>query len=540
MVKQILFHDKAQHSLKKGIDTVAGAVKYTLGPKGRNIAIENRFSPPTVTHDGVTIAKEIELNDPFENMGAYLIKEAASKTNNSAGDGTTTATVLAQAIVTIGLKNLAAGANPMQLKKGFEKGTEAVVAYLHNMATPVAGKKEIVQLATISAADETIGQLIAEVIDRVGRDGIITVEESQGTSYETEYVEGMQIDRGYISPYFVTNTEKMEAAIENPSILITDKKISTLQDILPILEKITQQGHRDVVIIAEDIDGDALTTLVTNKLRGILNVLAVRAPSFGDRRKETLLDIATLTGGQVISEERGRRIERVSLADLGSARLVVAHKNDITIIEGGGKTDEIQERMRQLRTQLNSTTSDFDREKFQERLARLAGVVAIIKVGAGTELELKYRKTRVEDALAATRSAVEEGIVPGGGVALLNASESLDHLKLTGDAATALAILRQALEEPLRQIAINGGQNGSVAVDNVRRAQKEHNSKHYGYNVLTNHYEDMVESGIIDSAKVTRFALQYATSIAAMILTTEVLITDVPERIDPTPLTGKF
>ncbi len=540
MVKQILFHDKAQHSLKKGIDTVAGAVKYTLGPKGRNIAIENRFSPPTVTHDGVTIAKEIELNDPFENMGAYLIKEAASKTNNSAGDGTTTATVLAQAIVTIGLKNLAAGANPMQLKKGFEKGTEAVVAYLHNMATPVAGKKEIVQLATISAADETIGQLIAEVIDRVGRDGIITVEESQGTSYETEYVEGMQIDRGYISPYFVTNTEKMEAAIENPSILITDKKISTLQDILPILEKITQQGHRDVVIIAEDIDGDALTTLVTNKLRGILNVLAVRAPSFGDRRKETLLDIATLTGGQVISEERGRRIEHASLADLGSARLVVAHKNDITIIEGGGKTDEIQERMRQLRTQLNSTTSDFDREKLQERLARLAGVVAIIKVGAGTELELKYRKTRVEDALAATRSAVEEGIVPGGGVALLNASESLDHLKLTGDAATALAILRQALEEPLRQIAINGGQNGSVAVDNVRRAQKEHNSKHYGYNVLTNHYEDMVESGIIDSAKVTRFALQYATSIAAMILTTEVLITDVPERIDPTPLTGKF
>jgi len=350
----------------------------------------------------------------------------------------------------------------------------------------------------------------------------------------------MQIDRGYISPYFVTNAEKMEAAIENPSILITDKKISTLQDILPILEKITQQGHRDVVIIAEDIDGEALTTLVTNKLRGILNVLAVRAPSFGDRRKETLLDIATLTGGQVISEERGRRIERVSLADLGSARLVVAHKNDITIIEGGGKTDEIQERMRQLRTQLNSTTSDFDREKFQERLARLAGVVAIIKVGAGTELELKYRKTRVEDALAATRSAVEEGIVPGGGVALLNASESLDHLKLTGDAATALAILRQALEEPLRQIAINGGQNGSVAVDNVRRAQKEHNSKHYGYNVLTNHYEDMVESGIIDSAKVTRFALQYATSIAAMILTTEVLITDVPERIDPTPLTGKF
>lgn len=540
MVKQILFHDKAQHSLKKGIDTVAGAVKYTLGPKGRNIAIENRFSPPTVTHDGVTIAKEIELNDPFENMGAYLIKEAASRTNNSAGDGTTTATVLAQAIVTIGLKNLAAGANPMQLKKGFEKGTEAVVAYLHSLATPVAGQKEIAQLATISAADETIGQLIAEVIDRVGRDGIITVEESQGTSFETEYVEGMQIDRGYISPYFVTNAEKMEAAIENPSILITDKKISTLQDILPILEKITQQGHRDVVIIAEDIDGEALTTLVTNKLRGILNVLAVRAPSFGDRRKETLLDIATLTGGQVISEERGRRIERASLADLGSARLVVAHKNDITIIEGGGKTDEIQERMRQLRTQLNSTTSDFDREKFQERLARLAGVVAIIKVGAGTELELKYRKTRVEDALAATRSAVEEGIVPGGGVALLNASESLDHLKLTGDAATALAILRQALEEPLRQIAINGGQNGSVAVDNVRRAQKEHNSKHYGYNVLTNHYEDMVESGIIDSAKVTRFALQYATSIAAMILTTEVLITDVPERIDPTPLTGKF
>ncbi len=448
--------------------------------------------------------------------------------------------MLAQAIVTEGLKNLAAGANPMQLKHGIEKGAEAVVEYIRNISIPVESQKEIAQIAAISAADETIGQLIAEVMDKVGRDGVITVEESRGTNFEVEYVEGMQLDRGYISPYFVTDTAKMEVSIENPYILITDKKISAVQDMLPILEKITQQGKREIVMIAEDVDGEALATLVVNKLRGILNVLAIRGPAFGDRRKEVLRDIAVLTGGQVISEEMGRRLENATLADLGSARLVVAHKDDMTIIDGHGKPADIQARMRQLKAQLADTTSDYDREKLQERLAKLASGVALIKVGASTEIELKYRKTRVEDALSATRSSIEEGMVPGGGVALLNAVEALDTLHLTGDAATGVSILRRALEEPLRQIAINGGRDGAVVVDNVRRTQQEHNSKRYGYDVLTNQYVDMVEAGIIDPAKVTRSALQNAASIAAMILTTEVLITDAPEIIDPTPLTGQF
>jgi len=540
MVKRIAFHNNARRSLKNGIDVVADAVKYTLGPRGRNIAIEQRFGIPTVTHDGVTIAKEIDLDDPLENMGAQLMKEVANKTNSIAGDGTTTAIVLAQAIVTAGLKNLAAGANPMQIKHGLTIGTEAVIDHLRTMAIPVEGKKEIAQLATISAADETIGQLIADVMDRVGRDGVITVEESHSGHFEIEYVEGMQIDRGFVSPYFVTDTEKMEASLENPAILITDKKISIAQELVPILEKVMQQGRREIMIIAEDIDGDALTTLVTNKVRGILNVLAVRAPSFGDRRKETLLDIATLTGGQVISEEMGRHLTKAKLTDLGSARLVIAHKNDMTIIEGRGTPEDIQARMRQIRALLENTTSDFDREKLLERLARLAGGIAVIKVGADTEVELQYRKTRVEDALNATRAGVEEGIVPGGGVALFNAAVALDDIHLTGDAATGLNILRRALEEPLRQIAINGGQNGSVVVDNVLRAQQEHGSKQYGYNVLTQRYENMVEAGIIDPAKVTRSALQYATSIAALLLTTEVLITDVPAVIDPMPLTGQF
>jgi chaperonin GroEL len=533
MAKQLVFDESARRSLKKGIDLLAGSVKVTLGPKGRNVALDKKFGAPTVTHDGVTVAKEIQLEDPFENMGAQLLKEAATKTNDVAGDGTTTATVLAQSIVNEGIKNLAAGANPMQLKQGIDQGTTVIVEYIRSQAIPVEGKKEIAQIASISAADETIGDLIAEVMDKVGKDGVITVEESKGINFETDYVEGMQIDRGYISPYFVTNTEKMEAAIDDPYILITEKKISAIADILPLLEQLTQQGRRELVIIAEDVDGEALATLVVNKLRGILNILAVKAPGFGDRRKEMLRDIAVLTGGQVISEEMGRRLDNATMADLGQARRVVAHKDDTTIVEGRGHPAEIQGRIRQIKAQIEETTSDYDREKLQERLAKLSGGVALIKVGAGSEVELKYRKTRVEDALSATRAAVEEGVVAGGGVALLNAVQALDSVHLEGDAATGVHILRRALEEPMRQLAINGGQDGSVVVEGVRRAQKEHGNNHYGYNVLTDQYEDLVESGIIDPAKVTRSALQNATSIAAMILTTEALITDIPEKEKP-------
>jgi len=519
---------------------MAGAVKSTLGPKGRNVALDKKFGAPSVTHDGVTVAKEIQLEDPFENMGAQLLKEAATRTNDVAGDGTTTATVLAQAIVHEGLKNLAAGANPMQLKHGIDKGTEAIVEYIRSIAIPIEDKKEIAQIASISAADDQIGNLIADVMDRVGKEGVITVEASRGINFETEYVEGMQIDKGYISAYFVTNAEKMEASTENPYILITDKKISAVQDILPVVEKMVQQGRREVVIIAEDVDGEALATLVVNKLRGILNVLAVKAPGFGDRRKEMLRDIAVLTGGTVISEEMGRRLDSATLEDLGSARLVIAHKDDTTIVEGHGDTSEIQGRIRQIKAQIEETTSDYDREKLQERLAKLSGGVALIRVGAGSEVEQKYRQTRVEDALSATRAGVEEGMVPGGGVALLNAADALDKLHLTGDEATGVSILRRALEEPLRQLAINGGRDGSVVVDGVRRAQKEHNNDHYGYNVLDDQYEDMVESGIIDPAKVTRSALQNATSIAAMILTTEALITDLPEKERAAPAMPEY
>ena len=535
MAKQLVFDEEARRSLKKGIDTLAGAVKTTLGPKGRNVALDKKFGAPTVTHDGVTVAKEIQLEDAFENMGAQLLKEAATRTNDVAGDGTTTATVLAQAIVNEGLKNLAAGANPMQLKFGIDRGAEAIVEYLRSVAIPVEGKKEIAQIAAISAADEQIGELIADVMDRVGKDGVITVEASRGINFETEYVEGMQIDKGYLSSYFVTNSEKMEASIENPAILITDKKISAGQDILPIVEKIVQQGRREVVIIAEDVDGEALAILVVNKLRGILNVLAVKAPGFGDRRKEMLRDIAILTGGEVISEEMGRRLDSATLEDLGSARLVISHKDDTTIVEGRGDPADIQARISQIKAQIDDTTSDYDREKLQERLAKLSGGVALIRVGAGSEVEQKYRQTRVEDALSATRAGVEEGIVPGGGVALLNATEALDKLNLTGDAATGVHILRRALEEPLRQLAINGGRDGSVVAEGVRRAQKEHNNSLFGYNVLNDQYEDMVNAGIIDPAKVTRSALQNATSIAAMILTTEALITDLPEKEKAVP-----
>jgi chaperonin GroEL len=533
MAKQIEFNEQARRSLKKGIDILADAVKTTLGPKGRNVALDKKFGAPTVTHDGVTVAKEIQLEEPFENMGAQLLKEAATKTNDVAGDGTTTATVLAQAIVTEGLRNLAAGANPMLLKTGIDKGTQAVVDYIRSIAIPVEDKKEIAQVATISAADDQIGNLIADVMEHVGKDGVITVEESRGINFETEYVEGMQIDKGYISAYFVTNPEKMEATIENPYILITDKKISAVQDILPVIEKMVQQGKRDIVIIAEDVDGEALATLVVNKLRGILNVLAVKAPGFGDRRKEMLRDIAALTGGEVISEEMGRRLENATLADLGSARFVTSTKDATTIVEGKGETSDIQARIRQIKAQIEETTSDYDREKLQERLAKLSGGVAVIKVGAGTEVELKYRKTRVEDAVSATRAAIEEGIVPGGGVALLDATQALNNLNLTGDANTGVTILRRALEEPLRQLAINAGKDGSVVVEGVRRAQQEHNSNRYGFNVLDEKYEDMVQTGIIDPAKVTRSALQNASSIAAMILTTEALISDIPEKEKP-------
>jgi chaperonin GroEL len=533
MAKQLVFDEQARRSLKKGIDTLAGAVKTTLGPKGRNVALDKKFGAPTVTHDGVTVAKEISLEDPFENMGAQLLKEAATKTNDVAGDGTTTATVLAQAIVNEGLKNLAAGANPMQLRTGIEQGVEAIVEHIRKSATPVEGPKEIAQIATVSAADPQIGQLIADVMERVGRDGVITIEESRGINFETEFVEGMQLDKGYSSAYFVTNSDRMEAVIEDSYILITDKKISAVADILPVLEKLTQVGNRNIVIIAEDVDGEALATLVVNKLRGILNVLAIKAPGFGDRRKAMLQDIAILTGGQVLSEETGRRLENATLQDLGQARRVISKKDETTIVEGKGDPKDIQARIKQIRTEIDNTTSDYDKEKLQERLAKLSGGVGLIKVGAGTEVELKFRKTRVEDAVSATRAAVEEGFVPGGGVALLNAVDALDKVEATGDAATGVQILRRALEEPLRTIAANAGQDGAVIVEAVRRAQKEKKDKNIGFNVLDNKAENMVEAGVIDAAKVTRSALENAASIAAMILTTEALITDLPEKEKP-------
>jgi chaperonin GroEL len=536
MAKQILFDEDARRALKRGIDTLAEAVIVTLGPKGRNVALDKQFGAPTVINDGVTIARDIELEDPFENMGAQLLKEAAIRTNDVAGDGTTTATLLAQAIVTEGLKNLAAGANPMQLKQGIEQGAEAVVQSIRAQAIPVTGRREIAQVASISAGDDTIGALIAEVMDKVGKDGVITVEESRGTHYETEYAPGMQFDRGYISAYFVTNAEKMEASIDEPSLLITEKRISALADILPLLEEMTQQGKHDLVIIAEDVDGEALATLVVNKLRGILNVLAVKAPGFGDRRKELLRDIAALVGGRVISEEMGQRLDATKLVDLGQARRVVSSRNDTTIIEGRGQPEAIQARVRQIRTQLDETTSAYDREQLQGRLAKLSGGVALIRVGASSEVELKYLKSRVEDALAATRAAVEEGLVPGGGVVLLNAVPALDRVHLEGDAATGASILRRVLEEPMRQIANNGGCDGAVVVEGVRRAQAEHHNDHYGYNALTDRYEDLVASGVIDPAKVTRSAVQNAASIASMILTTEALVTELPEKEQPTQL----
>jgi chaperonin GroEL len=528
MAKQIEFNEEARRSLKRGIDTLANAVKTTLGPKGRNVALDRKYGAPTVTHDGVTVAREIELQDPFENMGAQLLKEAATKTNDVAGDGTTTATVLAQAIVHEGLRNVAAGANPMLLKRGLDLGAGAIVEHIRTHAQPVNTQEEITSVATISAADAEIGHLIAEVMEKVGKDGVITGEESKGLKFETGYTEGMQLDRGYTSVYFVTNTDRMEAILDDPYILITDKKISALTDLLPVLENVLKVS-KNLLIIAEDIDGEALATLVVNRLRGVLNVVGVKAPGFGDRRKEILHDIAILTGGEVISEEIGRRLQDTCIPDLGRARRVVVSKDATTIIEGKGDAVAIQARVSQIKAQVEETTSDYDKEKLQERLAKLGGGVAVIKVGAATETELKERKHRVEDALSATRAAIEEGIVPGGGVALLNALAALDGLHAEGDVATGIGLLRRALEEPMRQIAANGGQDGAVVVEAVRRKAAEQQNPTIGYNVLANEYGDMVLQGIIDPAKVTRSAVENAASIAGMILTTEALITDLPE-----------
>ena len=529
MAKLISYNEQARTSLKIGIDALADAVSTTLGPKGRNVALDKKYGAPTVTHDGVTVARDIELADPFQNMGAQLLKEAATKTEDVAGDGTTTATVLAQAIVHEGLKNVAAGANPMQMKIGIDAAEAALSEAIRKASVPVKGHDEIAQVAAISAADQEIGDLIADVFDKTGKDGVITVEESKTMAFETEYVEGMQFDRGYISPYFVTDTNRMEAALDEPFILITDKKISAIADMVPALEKVIQAGKREMLIVAEDVDGEALATLVVNKLRGVVNVLAVKAPGFGDRRKEMLRDLALLSGGTVISEELGRKLDSVELADLGKARRVVANKDNTTIVEGKGDAKAIEGRMAQIKAQIEDTTSDYDREKLQERLAKLAGGVAIIKVGAGTEVELKEKKHRVEDALSATRSALEEGLVPGGGVALLNAQKALDSIKLEGDAQTGVNIVRRALEAPVKKLAENAGFDGSVVLENIRRAQAERKSDKIGLDVLTGEYVDMVKAGIIDPAKVTRSAVENASSIAAMVLTTEAMITDKPE-----------
>ncbi len=530
MAKQILYGEEARRSLKAGIDALADAVKVTLGPRGRPVALDKKFGAPTVINDGVSIAKDIELPDPFENMGAQLVKEAAVKTNDKCGDGTTTATVLAQAIVTDGFKNIAAGADAMALKRGVEKAVEAVVGELKKMSTPVTTKEQVAQVATISAADPEVGNLIAEVMEKVGKDGVITVEESKGLLFETEYVEGMEFDRGYISPYFITNPELMKTELEDPYILITDKKISAISELLPVLEKVLQVS-KNFVVLAEDIEGEALATMVVNKLRGTLNCLAVKAPGFGDRRKAMLEDIAILTGGKVISEEVGRKLDSAVVTDLGRARKVVADKDNTTIVEGKGSEEAIQARIKQIKAQIDETTSDYDREKLQERLAKLAGGVAVIKVGAATEVELKEKKHRVEDALSATRAAVEEGILPGGGVALINANPVLDKVKVEGDEATGVAILKRAFEEPLRWIAENAGQDGSVVVDKVR-----HSKKGVGYDALKDEFGDMVAKGIIDPLKVTRTGLENASSIANMILTTESLVTDIPEKEKTPPM----
>ena len=533
--KQIVFSEDARRKLKNGMNMVANAVGATLGPKGRNVAVDRKFGSPTVTHDGVSVAKEIELEDPFENMGAQLLKEAAQKTNDIAGDGTTTSTVLAHAIVNEGLKALEAGFNPMLIKHGIELATATVVEELRKMSVKIDTREEIASVATNSAADEEIGNLIADVMDKVGKDGVITVEESKSMQFEQEFVEGMQFDRGYLSPYFITSAEHMEAIITDAYVLINEKKISAAQDIVPLLEKLVQIGKRELVIIAEDIDGEALATLVLNKLRGMLNVLAVKAPGFGDRRKAMLQDLAILTGGTVISEETGRKLETATLQDLGRAEKVVADKENTTIISGKGKKSDIDGRIKEIRSEIDKSTSDYDKEKLQERLAKLSGGVAIIRVGAATETEMKEKKHRVEDALSAARAAVEEGIVPGGEISLINAANKLDKMMKNEDGndeeiRVGINIVKKALEAPIRKLASNAGQDGSVIIDTVRRTATEKKNKNIGYNVLTNKYEDMIEAGVIDPVKVVRGALENAASIAAMILTTDVLITDMPEK----------
>jgi len=524
MAKQLIFDETARRSLKKGVDRLADAVKVTLGPKGRNVVLDKKFGAPTITNDGVTIARDIELEDPFENMGAQLLKEVATKTDDVAGDGTTTAVVLGQALVTEGLKNVTAGANPMIVKRGLDKAVERVVEELKKNSRAVDNREQISAVAAISAADPEVGETIAEVMDKVGKDGVITVEEGQSLGLEKEYTEGMQFDRGYISAYFVTNPDRMEAVLENPAILITDKKISSIQELLPALEKAVQLG-RPLFFVAEDVDGEALATLVVNKLKGTISVLAVKAPGFGDRRKEMLRDMAILSGANVISEELGRKLDSVTPEDFGSARRVVSTKDDTTLVDGAGSPDAIKGRMTQIKAQIEETTSDYDKEKLQERLAKLAGGVAVIKVGAATEVELKEKKHRIEDALSTTRAAVEEGIVAGGGTALLQAIPVLDELQLEGDEQIGVNIVRRALEAPVRQIAENAGQEGSVIVSAVKQLPIGQ-----GYDALRGVYGDMYEKGIVDAAKVTRSALQHAASIAGMVLTTETLVTDLPEK----------
>ncbi|CAG9615007.1 60 kDa chaperonin [Bacillus rhizoplanae] len=527
MAKDIKFSEEARRSMLRGVDTLANAVKVTLGPKGRNVVLEKKFGSPLITNDGVTIAKEIELEDAFENMGAKLVAEVASKTNDVAGDGTTTATVLAQAMIREGLKNVTAGANPMGLRKGIEKAVVAAIEELKTISKPIEGKSSIAQVAAISAADEEVGQLIAEAMERVGNDGVITLEESKGFTTELDVVEGMQFDRGYASPYMITDSDKMEAVLDNPFILITDKKVSSIQEILPVLEQVVQQG-KPLLIISEDVEGEALATLVVNKLRGTFNVVAVKAPGFGDRRKAMLEDIAILTGGEVITEELGRDLKSATIASLGRASKIVVTKENTTIVEGIGNTDQIEARIGQIRAQLEETTSEFDREKLQERLAKLAGGVAVIKVGAATETELKERKLRIEDALNSTRAAVEEGIVAGGGTALMNVYAKVAGIAAEGDEATGINIVLRALEEPVRQIAINAGLEGSVVVERLKGEKVG-----VGFNAATGEWVNMLESGIVDPTKVTRSALQNAASVAAMFLTTEAVVADKPEPNAP-------
>jgi chaperonin GroEL len=523
MAKEIMFSEDARRAMLRGVDALANAVKVTLGPKGRNVVLEKKFGSPLITNDGVTIAKEIELEDAFENMGAKLVAEVASKTNDVAGDGTTTATVLAQAMIREGLKNVTAGANPMGIRKGIEKAVVAAVEELKAISKPIESKESIAQVASISAADEEVGQLIAEAMERVGNDGVITIEESKGFTTELDVVEGMQFDRGYTSAYMVTNTDKMEAVLENPYILITDKKIASIQEILPVLEQVVQQG-KPLLLVAEDVEGEALSTLVVNKLRGTFNAVAVKAPGFGDRRKAMLEDIAALTGGEVITEELGRELKTTTINSLGRAAKVVVTKENTTIVEGAGDSSEIAARVNQIRVQLEETTSEFDREKLQERLAKLAGGVAVIKVGAATETELKERKLRIEDALNSTRAAVEEGIVSGGGVALLNVYSKVAEIQAEGDVATGINIVLRAMEEPVRTIAHNAGLEGSVIVDRLKREEIG-----TGFNAATGEWVNMIQAGIVDPTKVTRSALQNAASVAAMFLTTEAVVADKPE-----------